>query len=154
MTTIVVLLSEDMKRTSKAQLTGQIPAADAWHVISKGGDVHRWFGAAITACEHNGNGVGARRSCVMADGGKLEEKIIAVDDNLRRFVHAGNERPLPASNVIATIVVNESGNNAATLQWSAEGECEEQHSRMMDQTLSGLYEQGIRSLETYCRPAA
>ena len=143
-----------MKRTTKAQLTVQIPAADAWHVISQGGDVHRWFGAAITACELNGNGVGARRSCVMADGGKLEEKIIAVDDHLRRFVYAVNKSPLPARNVIATIVVNELGSNAAIIQWSAEYECDEQHSGMMEQTLSGLYEQGIRSLETYCRQAA
>lgn len=143
-----------MKRTTKVSLTVQMPAASAWHVISKGGDVHHWFGAVITACELNGDGVGAQRSCVMADGAKLEEKIIAVDHNLRRFVYAVNQHPLPASNVVGTVVVNDLDENTATIQWGAEYECDEQYFEMIDQMLAGLYEQGIRSLETYCRQAA
>jgi uncharacterized protein YndB with AHSA1/START domain len=143
-----------MKQTSTTRVQVAVPAAQIWDVVSQGGNVHRWFGRVITACELKGEGAGAQRSCVMADGAKLEEEILAVDHQKRRFVYAVHQHPLPAKDVVATVVVQDVGGGSSEIQWGAEYECLEEHAAMLSQMLGDLYENGIRSLETYCRQAA
>jgi len=143
-----------MKKTTRATSNVTAPADKVWATIAAGGGVHQWFGSVITACELKGSGAGAERFCTMSNGAALKERILEVDEAARRFRYAIEEHPLPAKDVIATIEVADLGDGKARITWGAEYSAEDAHADLVDQTLSGLYAQGIQALEDHCRVAA
>jgi len=140
-----------MKKHTTATATIDAPADKIWTTIAAGGGVHQWFGTVITACELKGSGVGAERFCTMVNGAELKERIIEIDDEARRFRYTVHQHPLPASDVVATIEVTDLGDGKSKLNWSAEYVVEEAQANAVDQTLSGIYAQGIDALEAHCR---
>lgn len=90
----------------------------------------------------------------MANGAKLKERILEVDHDARRFRYAVDEHPLPAQDVVATITVAEAPNGQTTVSWGADYTAAPGQDAMMQETLEGLYAQGIQSLETYLTKAA
>lgn len=143
-----------MKKHTTAVATVTAPADRIWATIAAGGGVHQWFGAVITACELKGSGAGAERFCTMANGAELKERIMEVDHSAKRFRYAIDQHPLPASEVVATIEVADLGDGKTKITWGAEYGVEDAHAEVVDQTLSGLYAQGIQALEDHCRVAA
>lgn len=134
--------------------TIQAPASGVWDTISQGGDVHRWFTGVITACELKGAGEGAERHCTMANGAELSERILQVDHDAKRFRYAIDKHPLPATNVIATIDVLELPEGRTQVTWGAEYDTTDEYAEMVDETLNGLYAQGISALEAFNQQAA
>ncbi len=130
------------------------PSDAVWDLIAKGGDVHRWFAAAITTCELTSDGEGAARHCTMADGAVLEERILEIDPARRRSRYAIDRHPLPARDVVATISVAELPDGRTEVTWGADYTAAPEHEALTRETLEGLYAQGIRSLETYLAKAA
>jgi uncharacterized protein YndB with AHSA1/START domain len=144
----------EIKMKANASQTIDVPPDAVWAVIAQGGDVHRWFGAAITTCELIGEGEGAARQCTMANGALLKERILEVDHDARRFRYAVDEHLLPASDVIATITVTEANDGKTTVSWGADYAAAPGQDDLMQETLEALYVQGIQSLETYLAKAA
>ncbi len=139
-----------MKKQTSA--TGHIKASaeKVWETIAIGGEVHRWFGAVITACELRGSGSGAERICTMADGAELKERIIAIDHKAKRFCYAIDKHPLPATDMISTMEIADLGDGITKIDWRAEYSVADEHAGVVDQTLSSLYAQGIKAIETHC----
>ncbi|MEM6387701.1 MAG: SRPBCC family protein [Pseudomonadota bacterium] len=140
----------------KTEVTQTIQAApdEVWQTISQGGDVHRWFTGAITTCELTGSGEGAERRCTMADGAALEERIIEVDHNQMRFRYAIDKHPLPASDVVATILIAELPDGRTQVTWGADYSVSDDHATVVEETLKGLCGHGIAALETFHQKAA
>jgi uncharacterized protein YndB with AHSA1/START domain len=143
-----------MLRQTTATAIVAAPADRIWATIAAGGGVHHWFGAVITACELRGSGPGAERFCTMADGADLKERILEIDADARRFRYAIDEHPLPAREVVAAMEVEDLGDGTARITWGAQYEADDAHADLVDQTLSGLYAQGIQSLDHHCRVPA
>lgn len=143
-----------MKMQTTEAGTVNAPAERIWATIAAGGDVHRWFGAFVTACEITGSGAGAERVCTMTNGAELKERILEIDERARSFRYAIVQHPLPARDVVATIEVTDLSEATAHVTWRAEYEAEEAEAALVDQTLSEVYAQGIRALENHCRLTA
>ncbi len=122
-------------------------ADNVWATVSKGDGVHEWFSGVITSCNLEGD----RRECTMADGAALKERILEVDHDAQRFRYAIDEHPLPAHNVVATIEVSGKPDGKTHVRWGAEFDAEEEHLPVLKETLSGLYMQGIASLDAHCK---
>ncbi|MEM6898505.1 MAG: SRPBCC family protein [Pseudomonadota bacterium] len=140
----------------KTEVTETIQASsdEVWQTISQGGDVHRWFAGVITTCELTGSCEGAERRCTMADGAALEERIIEVDHGRMRFRYAIDKHPLPATDVVATIQVVGLPDGQTQVTWSADYSVSDDHAALVEETLKGLYNQGIAALETFHQKAA
>lgn len=128
-----------------------VPAQHLWATIAQGGGVDKWFGAVITSCELKGNGQGAQRFCTMADGAELEERILEIDNDKKRFVYAIDKHPLPATDFIAALEIADIGDGQSKVTWSAKFNADNQNGVMVEGMLAVLYEQGIQSLAAYCR---
>jgi uncharacterized protein YndB with AHSA1/START domain len=144
----------EIKMKANVSRTIAVPPNAVWAVIAQGGDVHRWFGAAITTCELTGEGESAARQCTMANGALLKERILQVDHDGRRFRYAVDEHPLPASDVVATITVAEAPDGQTHISWGADYAAAPGQDVLMREALETLYAQGIQSLETYLSKAA
>jgi hypothetical protein len=128
--------------TVEREISGD--ADSIWATISAGGDVHHWF-PMIQTCRLEGSA----RFCVMADGSELEERIVEIDRDARRFRYAVERHPLPASNAIATIQVKDIAPGRTFISWGAEFEASEENVTQVKETLQMVYSQGIQSLESY-----
>jgi hypothetical protein len=119
-----------------------------WATISAGGDIHHWF-PMIQTCRLEGAGEGAARFCVMADGSDLEERIVEINHDARRFRYAVDRHPLPATDVIASMRVKDIGHGRTFIAWGAEFEASEENTTQVKEMLQMIYSQGIQSIESY-----
>lgn len=143
-----------MSKTTTAIQTINASADAVWATIAQGGDVHKWFGSAFRACELKGSGEGAERILTLADGGQLRERIVEIDHAAKRFRYAIEEHPLPATNVVGRIEVEDLGGGKTEVRWGATYTVADEHVGVVEQALMGVYGQGIRALEAYCGQAA
>jgi uncharacterized protein YndB with AHSA1/START domain len=80
------------------------PADAVWAIVRTGANMDRWM-PAVTFCTIDGDGVGARRVCVIAQH-ELHESLETVDDGARLFQYRiARQDLLPVHNVIGTIHV-------------------------------------------------
>jgi hypothetical protein len=105
-----------------------------WATMSAGGNVHHWF-PMIQSCRLEGSGEGAARFCVVADGSDLEERIIEINHDARRFRYAVDRHPLPASDVTASIEVRNIGHGRTHIAWGAEFEALDQNAIQVEEML-------------------
>lgn len=89
------------------------------------------------------------RTCVMQDGGVLQERILVRDDPTRTFVYAIDSHPLPARNVVGTIRIDDIGDGQSHVVWSAQMMLEPSSAEQMRTMVTGMYEQGLASLESH-----
>lgn len=89
-------------------------ANDVWNKIANIGSVSDIIGF-ITESEYDGD----VRVCKMADGGVLEEKIISIDDSLRRVAYSIINSPLDLEFHSASMQVV-SKDKGATMVWTTD----------------------------------
>jgi Polyketide cyclase / dehydrase and lipid transport len=137
-----------MKHTTTVEREISGNADIIWATISAGGNVHHWF-PTIQSCRLEGLGEGAARFCVMADGSDLEERIVEINHDARRFRYAVDRHPLPANDVTAAIEIEDVGNGRTRISWGAEFEALDENATQVKEMLQMIYSQGIQSLESY-----
>ena len=124
-------------------------AQAVWDTIAKGDGVHHWFTGVITACRVDGTD----RYCTMADGSDLEERILDVDQENRRFTYAIDKHPLPATDVVSTIIVGAT-DSGAEVTWACSYEADTAAAQQVGEMLMGIYKQGIEGLAQHHARAA
>ena len=129
------------------QILGQAEAI--WKTISQGGDVHKWFPTIIQSCRLEKANGKLSRFCTMYDGSQLEENIVEVNDEARVFVYTVDQHPLPASEIITTIEVKDLGNDSTSVVWGSQFVADRENIPLVEETLRGIYMQGIKSLESW-----
>ena len=133
--------------TVEQQILGQAEAI--WKIISQSGDVHKWFPTVIQSCRLEKANGKLSRFCTMSDGSLLEENIVEVNHEARRFVYTVDKHPLPASEIVTTIEVRDIGNESTLVIWGSQFVAERENISLVDETLRGIYLQGIKSLESW-----
>lgn len=139
-----------MVYTVKAVRTINTGAQKVWATISVGGGLDKWM-PVITECRIEGSGEGATRYCTLANGAKLQERILEVNHGRRRFKYGMSEHPLPAKNIVGSIEVVDLGNGQSQVSWSVEFDCDAVHKQELEGMFKGSYEQGLEGLEKYLR---
>lgn len=127
-----------------------IDAKKVWATISAGDGLDKWM-PVIAECRVEGTGAGANRYCTMANGAKLKERILEVNQDHRRFKYSVYDHPLPAKNIVGTVEISDVGNGRSEVSWSAEFECDAAHKEEIEGMFKGAYEQGLEGLEKYLR---
>ncbi|MBI3606922.1 MAG: SRPBCC family protein [Nitrospirae bacterium] len=123
-----------------------------WDVISGIGAVEKWFSGLIHTCRVDGKGVGATRHCTMADGTKLDERIVEIDPQRLSFTYTIDDNPgLPALKVRGTMQLTPLGQGRTELIWRAEYKPRKEMPGVMKKMLEEVYPMGIQSLAEYCR---
>ena len=116
------------------------PAQVAWSIVRTGAEMHRWV-PAITECRLEGEGVGAKRICVLA-GQEIEETIATVDDDTRVFQYRIHRQSMmPVTGILGTIHVTELGPAEAEVLWFVNFE-------LLDCAAWGSVKQGIEDIYT------
>lgn len=90
---------------------------------------------------------GDRRSCTLAQGGEIEERILEHSDAERRYRYQILEGPMPLSSYVSTFEV-EGHNGHAHVIWTAEFEPEDPaQEQEIAQTFEEIYGGGLESLK-------
>lgn len=139
-----------MAHTVTAARTIPVDAKKVWATISAGDGLDKWM-PVITECRLEGSGAGATRYCAMANGAKLKERILEVDNDRRRFRYAIVESPLPAKNIVGAVEVRDAGSGKSAVTWSAEFDCDASHKEELEGMFKSVYEQGLEGLEKHLR---
>lgn len=94
------------------KFTVPAPADQVWAKISDLDNVHTLMSFLVDASVD-----GDRRTCTTADGGRLEELILGVDDDLKRVGYAITGSPFGLTFHAASWQVMPDGDDASTFVW-------------------------------------
>jgi uncharacterized protein YndB with AHSA1/START domain len=115
-----------------------VPADRAWAVLREPTGVADWF-PSIAECTVDGD----IRTCWLSRGGSVRERVVTVDDELRRFQYSILEG-LPVTTHLATVDVLEVAPGECLVVYSTEA--------TPDSTAGGLgraVESGVDALKSY-----
>lgn len=127
-----------------------VPADDLWTTVRQMTNMEQWYPGLIRESEvFDADSVTPRRNCVMQDGGELKERILLRDDATRTFVYAIDSHPLPARNVVGTLRIDDLGDGASHVTWSANMVLDLAAAEQMQGVVTGMYENGLASLEAF-----
>jgi hypothetical protein len=112
------------------------PADDVWKLVSDPAEISSWFPGIEEA-----SSTGRTRSCTLAGGMQLEEDIVTVDDELRRFQYRITDG-MPVEYHLGTVDVLEDGPDASLVVYSTEV----QPDRLAD-VMQPAIEGGVRGLK-------
>jgi len=92
------------------------PAEDVWQSVKDFGAVDRWA-PNIANLEMSGSGVGALRTAMFKDGGKVVERLESLSDTSRSLTYAILETPLPMEGCVSSITVKDLGPRGCEVEW-------------------------------------
>ena len=90
---------------------------------------------------------GSVRQLSLAGGGTLIEKLESVDDNERVYTYSFVDCPLPISNYISTVRVQDNGEGGSTVEWSSEFVANGAPENEMVDAITGIYQTGLDNLK-------
>jgi uncharacterized protein YndB with AHSA1/START domain len=140
-----------MMKTVSVSRRIQVPAEAVWEVVRTGAHLDRWV-PAISSCALEGEGVGARRVCVINEQ-VLRESIETVDDASRLFQYRILEQSMmPVRNVLGTIHVSASGPSETEVLWFVNFELADERAwSAVKEGIESIYSSGIGGLEAHVR---
>lgn len=110
-------------------------AADVWQSIRDFGGVDRWA-PNIASLEVSGFGVGALRTAVFKDGGRVVERLESLSDASRSLSYAILETPLPMEGCVSSLTVRDLGPGQCEVEWystfGAKGAAESDVARILE----------------------
>lgn len=92
-----------------------------WAAISGIGGLERWF-PVIAACRVTAAGVGALREMALHDGGRIVDRVEAIDHAQRCFQYRRIEHPFPVSDYLGTVTVRDVGDGKTELSWTVDAD--------------------------------
>ena len=131
------------------------PADIVWKTVGAISNVEQYI-PTIKSSTVQGSGLGAKRTCILTNEkgeemGKIEEDIIAFNDDAKTYSYAITSAPFPVENYVGTVKVTDRGNNTCELEWSSEceakGMTEEEVSNMLHDVYSSILN-GLKKLHS------
>jgi len=136
-----------MRKTVKTSNQIDAPVESVWAQIKNGSGVDKWL-PAITACQLNGEGEGAKRICTTEQGDMLET-ILEINHQERIFKYSIDEQPLlPIEHIVGTMQVSPKNGGTELLWELAFTMPDESLFAMVKQAIEGLYAAGANGLQT------
>lgn len=110
-------------------------AQEVWQTLRDFGGVDRWA-PNIVRLEVKGSGVGALRTAIFKDGGRVVERLENLSDVSRSLSYAILETPLPMEGCVSSLTVWELGPDRCEVEWystfGAKGAAAEEVARMLE----------------------
>jgi len=139
-----------MTHTVRAERNISVNADTLWKTIEAMTGMEDWYSGLIRESEvREAEGSQPSRTCMMQDGGVLNERILLRDGATRTFVYAIDSHPLPARNVVGTIRIDDLGDGQSHVVWSAQMMLDPTSAEQMRTMVTRMYEQGLASLESH-----
>jgi len=105
------------------------------------------FVEAIQTCEIEDTGNGPVRILTLQDGATVKEKLISLDDKLRKLTYNILESPMPIENYVGTMMVKEADEeDASVFHWSSTFKTSKEAEGDMKKALADLYALGAEGL--------
>lgn len=124
------------------------PPDQVWAIINQITGMEDWYPGLIKSSHVDQDGDDIRRTCLMTNGGQLDERILLRDAKTRTFTYAIDRHPLPAMNVVGTFRVDDLKDRAG-VSWSAQFTAKDEDADSMTQTVNQMYAAGLESLATF-----
>ena len=117
-------------------------ADHVWQRIHGFGDLQSWL-PGVTACQVEGEGVGAVRTVTVADGSQVREELVAFDTTRRQFSYRILKGPGvdQRANFVATVSVAET-RGGCSMRWQADfnaGNAPPENVEKARQSATGMY---------------
>lgn len=133
----------------------EIPtAADTvWKTVRDFGAIDDYV-PPITHAELSREGLGARRTLSLADGGRVVEQLDARDDEARTLRYSIIESPLPVEDYEGTMSVEALDDSACSVTWASEFDVADGPDAEVASTFAELYAPGFEGLkQRYTAPS-
>ncbi|MFH2201761.1 MAG: SRPBCC family protein [Elusimicrobiota bacterium] len=134
----------NVKKTIKA------PADKVWQVLRAFGNLEAFI-PAVNKTVLEGEGVGMKRVCTMANGNRIVERLESLDDEKRVLRYSVLETQAPISGYVADMFIRDAGEGATEIEWTSEFAAPEETRAESERQIAGLYSMSIRGLERLCR---
>lgn len=128
-----------------------IPAAPAWEMLSGFARIEEFSPIAKSKVE--GEGVGAKRTCIMPDGTEIKEVLTKLDHDLMEMVCEIIDSPLPVESHKVNVQVTPKGADSCEVHYESSYQVEQQQEEEIMQLLQGVYIEIIHGLERYIKVA-
>ena len=130
-------------------------ADKVWNTVGAISNVEQYI-PMITSSKVEGSGLGAKRTCVVANEkgeemGKIEEDIVAFNDEAKMYRYAITSSPFPVENYIGTVKVIEKNDNECELEWSCKCDAKGMKDEEVQNMLRGVYSSiidGVKKLHS------
>ena len=127
----------------------EIPAGKAWKALSSFRGIENY--SPIERSETVGEGAGAKRTCYMPDGAKINEVLNFVDDDAMGMQYMISEGPFPITDYVSDIKVSPLTDSSCKITWACEFNSENEVKDKMEGLFNGFYNVIIEDLEQYLK---
>ncbi|HXY57416.1 MAG TPA: SRPBCC family protein [Methylocystis sp.] len=117
--------------------TMSAPSELVWAALRTGDGLERWF-SLIDSCRLDGDGVGAVRTLTTA-GGVMNDRIIEISNEDRRFRYRRFEWAFPTEDYIGTVEVRDAGEGRALVLWTACAEAPDDQAQALTAILQNAF---------------
>jgi hypothetical protein len=100
----------------------------------------------IESSSVSGEGVGATRVCVTQDGRRLEERLVALDDQRRRLTYSIVSSPMPVENYLSTVAVDDGQDGGSLVSWAVHFDAPEETAAELEAGMRQTYQAGLEGL--------
>jgi uncharacterized protein YndB with AHSA1/START domain len=121
------------------------PADQAWAAISGIDGLDRWF-PIIADCSVSGSGVGAIRTMTMVDGGKITDRIVAIDHLQQSLRYHRSESPFPVQSYYGTVTACKVNDRCTELSWTVEIDVRESQREAMVELIHRALSEGVEGM--------
>lgn len=128
-------------------------ADKVWGTVGAISNVEQYI-PMITSSKIQGSGLGAKRTCVVANEKgeemeKIEEEIVDFDNDAKMYSYTITSSPFPVENYVGTVKVRDRNDNECELEWSSKCEAKDMQEEDVHNMLQGVYSSildGIKKL--------
>jgi len=133
-----------------------VPIDDVWHVLRDFNSHEQWHPAIAESRIEDGHPadvVGAVRAFSLTDGGRLREQLLRLNDRDHELTYCLLEAPLPLYGYVAKIKLRPVTDTGQTYwQWESTFTTpKDQQATLTALVADGIYQAGMRALESYLR---
>jgi len=123
-----------------------VSATDVWSKLSTFEGIENFSPIAKSIVQ--GQGVGAKRTCIMPDGAEINEVLNKLDNDNMHFEYEILSGPFPISNYVSNVSVKATDSNQCEISWGCNFNVDEHAEKEMKTVFEGFYHVIIDSLET------
>lgn len=128
----------------------EIPASadEVWRIVRDFGAISEWT-PPIADADVSGEGVGAERTLTLADGGRVVERLEALDEETRTLRYSIVESPLPIEHYEGTLSVQAAGASTCEVTWASTFDVDGAPAEEVTATFAELYAAGLSGLRSH-----
>ncbi len=123
------------------------PATAVWALLGDFNGLYRWHPAVVDSqLEGERTQPGSLRTLTLADGAKLQEALISLDDTNMHYRYRITAGPLPIREYESEIAITDDGNGHCTVSWQSSFQANGVPAGDAEQIVRDIYRSGLQQL--------